>query len=424
MLTDSKRALVAGISGTSLQWYDFALFGYFAPIIAQTWFPASNNIAALLNTFAIFMVGYLLAPIGSLLFGFIGDRFGRKKALGLSILTMAIPTACLSLIPSYQTIGILAPLLVTLLRMLQGLVASSEFIGSAVFLVEHAKPQQKALFGSLTSLGYSVGLIMAGLVSSFLTSSFMPKEAWRLGFTFALIGGIIIFYLRAKVSETPEYREVELHQKPKYPFVLAFKEKPYTVIGVLGLTWCVGIFTFGTYVFMGSFLSQYHHLSLSTATSIVTLALAADAIVEPLLAMLADKLGLVSIIRKGLFTALLLVFPLFYLLTFENLGLITLSIIGLSLLIAFFCAPLNAYLVSLFPKEYRYSGLGFSFNLGISILGSPTPLILITLVNTTHNFLSPALYYFWGALIGLGAITLCEFDRKKPLLSPRLLIRN
>lgn len=417
MNINSKRALIAGVSGTSLQWYDFALFGYFSPIIAQTWFPSNNNFASLLNTFVVFMVGYLLAPLGSFIFGFIGDRFGRKKALTLSILTMAIPTALISIIPSYQNIGILAPLFITILRMLQGLVASSEFIGSAIFLVEHAQPHQKALFGCLSSFGYSFGLVLAGLISSFLTLEFMPQGAWRFGFALALIGGLIIFYLRTKVNETPEYVTISPTEKPKYPSLFAFKERPYAIIGILGLTWCVGIFTFGTYIFMGSFLNQFFNLTISSATFIITVALMIDAIAEPFFALLADKYGLTNIMKKGLITALILIFPIFYLLSFQNTLLIALALFSLSLLIAFFCAPLNAYLVSLFPKECRYSGLSLSFNLGISILGSPTPLVLLTLIHSTNNLLSPALYYFWGAIVGLASISLCEFSRKKAIFT-------
>jgi MFS transporter, MHS family, proline/betaine transporter len=161
MLKVSKKALFAGVSGTALQWYDFTIFGYFAPFIAATYFPSENKFASLLSTLGVFAVGYLLAPLGSFLLGFVGDRLGRKKALTLSILAMTIPTAFISLVSSYQSIGILAPIIITLCRILQGLVASSEFIGSAIFLVEHAKQNQKAFYGSLTSTAYSAGLILA-----------------------------------------------------------------------------------------------------------------------------------------------------------------------------------------------------------------------------------------------------------------------
>ena len=179
--------MLAGVSGTALQWYDFAIFGYFAPIIAATYFPSDNPIAAMLSAFGVFAVGYLLAPIGSIVFGLMGDRYGRKRALTLSILAMAIPTSLIALLPGYQTIGIAAPILVTLLRMIQGFVASSEFTGSAIFLVEHAKQGRKAFYGCLTSSGYSMGVILAGLMASLLTAAFMPDWAWRLGFAVALI---------------------------------------------------------------------------------------------------------------------------------------------------------------------------------------------------------------------------------------------
>ena len=131
--SSSKKAMLAGISGTVLQWYDFAIFGYFAPIIAANYFPNDNRFVGLLNTFGVFAVGYLLAPMGAVFFGYIGDRYGRKRALTLSILAMAIPTSMISILPGYNMIGIAAPIGITLLRVIQGFVASAEFTGSAIF---------------------------------------------------------------------------------------------------------------------------------------------------------------------------------------------------------------------------------------------------------------------------------------------------
>ena len=413
MSKSSTKALLAGVSGTTLQWYDFALFGYFAPIIAKTYFPHGDQFASLLSTFGIFAVGYLLAPIGSLFFGYIGDNFGRKYALTLSILAMAIPTALISLIPSYQYIGITAPLLVTLLRVIQGLVASSEFTGSAIFLVEHATPEKKALYGCLTSSAYSSGSILAGLAASFFTASFMPDWAWRLAFGLALIAGILIFYLRTHVAETPEYQGIAEHNKSRRPFLTALKEAPLAVVGIIGIAWLVSIMTFGTYVFTATYLHSYFHLSLGLATLIITISLAVDAILEPFIALLADRIGLLKVIRLGMGAMLFLSIPIFFLLATGNVVLIALGLVFMSILIAITYAPLNAYMVSLFPHQYRYSGFGVAFNVGISLFGGTTPMILLWLVNTTNNFISPAWYYMFGAVIGLASIMICEQGRKR-----------
>ncbi|HAT2073514.1 TPA: MFS transporter [Legionella pneumophila] len=412
-ISSSSKALFAGVSGTALQWYDFALFGYFAPIIAAAYFPNDNQFASLLSAFGVFAVGYLLAPIGSLFFGYIGDQFGRKRALTLSILAMAIPTALISVVPSYQYIGIAAPLLITLLRVIQGFVASSEFTGSAIFLVEHAKPENKAFYGCLTSSAYSTGLIMAGLAASFFTASFMPDWGWRIGFGLALIAGILIFYLRTHVTETPEYAHLPQYEKRRLPFLAALKEAPLAVAGIIGIAWLVSIMTFGTYMFTATYLHSYFHISLGLATLIITIALAVDATLEPFIALLADKIGLLKVIRLGMVGMFLLSIPIFVLLATGNVVLIAIGLVFMSILIAITYAPLNAYMVSLFPHQYRYSGFGVAFNVGISLFGGTTPIVMMWLVNTTNNFISPAWYYMFGAIIGLGSIMICEQGRRK-----------
>jgi MHS family proline/betaine transporter-like MFS transporter len=412
-LSLSMKALIAGISGTALQWYDFSIFGYFAPLIAITFFPENNAIVGLLNTFTIFAVGYLLAPLGAVVFGYIGDRYGRKRALTLSILGMAFSTALMSILPGFQSIGILAPALVTLIRIVQGFVASSEFTGSAIFLVEYAKPERKAFYGCLTSSAYSTGVILAGLIASLLTASFMPSWSWRLGFALALIAGIIIFYLRTRIDETPIYQAIHDAHKPKLPFLAAIKVAPLAFIGVIGLAWLIGVMTFGTYVFAESFVHHYFNIPLSTMTLITTLALAVDAFLEPLIAIVADKIGRLRVMIFGVSLTLLFSFPIFYLLTTANVLFISLGMILLSILIATAFAPMNTYMVELFPETCRYSGFGVAFNIGISLFGGTTPLVMMWLVETTHNYMAPAYYYVWGAIVCLVSLVICERSRRK-----------
>jgi MFS transporter, MHS family, proline/betaine transporter len=421
LFSSSKKAMLIGISGTALQWYDFAIFGYFAPIIAATYFPNDNAIASLLHVFGVFAVGYLLAPIGAMVFGYIGDHYGRKRALMLSIFSMAIATAMIGILPGFKTIGIAAPILITLLRIAQGFVASSEFTGSAIFLVEHARPEQKAFYGSLTSAAYSTGVIFAGLAAALFTASFMPDWAWRLPFMLALIVGMIIFHLRRKISETPVYQTIQPHDKPKFPFLTALKEVPHAVVGVIGLACLVGMLTFGTYVFTASYLHTYFNISLSTATLIITLSLAVDAILEPFMGIFADKVGHLRVLIIGMLLVLLLSLPIFNLLASGQTVLITCGMMLMSVLIATAFAPINAYMISLFPKHCRYSGFGVSFHVGISLFGGTTPLVLMWLVNKTGDFTAPAYYYMLGALIGLLSLFICERGRRRILdaaLSP------
>ena len=411
--SSSIQALFIGMSGTILQWYDFALLGYFMPIIAKTYFPSGDHFASLLSAFGIFAAGSFLQPLGAIYFGYIGDRYGRKRALSLSILIMAIPTALISLVPSYQMIGIAAPILITLLRMIQGSVAGSEFTGSAVFLVEHAKPNKKAFYGSLTSIAYSLGYIAAGFTSSLLTASFMPSWGWRLGFALSLLAGILIFYLRRHVVETPDYHQITAEQKPQKPFFTAVKEAPYAVFGVMGIASFVGLISVGLYVFMATFLNQYVHVPLSTATLIVTIALIVDVTLEPFIALWADKIGCLRVTRLGMIAILLFSVPIFYLFTTGNIMLVTLGVIMLSMLLALTYAPLNAYMVELFPPAYRYSGFGVSFHIGNALFSGTTPLVMIMFIHYTDSLVGPAFYYMIGAMIGLTSLFVCECGRRK-----------
>lgn len=423
-ISSSIKALVAGISGTALQWYDFAIFGYFASVIAATYFPSGDQFSALLSAFSVFAVGYILSPLGAVFFGYIGDRYGRKHALTLSILAMAIPTAMIGLVPSYQAIGVFAPLAITFLRILQGFVASAEFTGSAVFLVEHAPSGKKALYGCLTSSAYSTGLILAGLVASFLSASFMPVWGWRLGFVLALIAGVLIFWLRTHVAETPEYQKISPVEKPRLPFLTAIKESPLSMLGVAGISWLVSIITFGTYVFAATYLHMYFKIPMSQATLIITVALTVDAILEPFVAMLADRVGHKKIIQFGMVLILMLSMPVFLLLSTGNLLLIVAGMIMMSILIAITYAPLNAYMVAVFPHQYRYSGFGVAFNTGISIFGGTTPLVMMWLVNKSGSFVAPAWYYMFGAMVGWISLVICEYARNKFAFTNEALIAS
>lgn len=419
------KILFTAIAGTGLQWYDFALFGYFAPIIASNYFPKENQFAALLSAFGVLAVGYLLAPLGSLFFGYIGDRFGRKYALMLSILAMAVPTALVGLVPSYSAIGIAAPIIITMLRILQGFVASSEYTGSTLFLIEHAPTNRKALYGCLSSSAYSLGSIGAGLAASFFTASFMPDWAWRLAFVLAGILGLFIFYLRNSLEETPEFIQIHEAEKKRQPFLAALREKPLAILGVIGLAWLTGIMTFGTYVFSAAYLHHYFNIPLSFATLAISFALLIDALIEPCFAWLADKTGHLKIIIAGMLGIILLAVPAYYLLSSNNSLFIVLALVILTLLIAITFSPLNAYMTSLFPRSYRYSGFGVAFHIGISVFGGTVPLVMMWLTEKTGNLIAPSWYYIFGAVIGLISVGVCELSRsRQPRQQTELKLQN
>src|SRR5256714_2617880 len=204
--THLRKVIAAGMIGNVLEWYDFAIYGYFATQIGRQFFPHEDPIAQLLSAFGVMAIGYLVRPAGGALIGHIGDRFGRRAALMISVVGMAVPTCLIGLLPGYATLGLLAPVALTLLRMVQGLSVGGEYTSSMVFLVEHAPPGRRALMGSLASCGAGAGTLLGSAIGATFAASMstaaLESWGWRIPFLLGLIGGIAGYFLRRHMLET------------------------------------------------------------------------------------------------------------------------------------------------------------------------------------------------------------------------------
>jgi MFS transporter, MHS family, proline/betaine transporter len=404
------REAFAAITGTLLQWYDFSLFGFLAPIIAKTYFGIHNTWIALLSTFAVFAVGYLMAPIGAIFFGVLGDKRGRKTALTWSVMLMTVPTFLIALLPGYRTIGLWAPVLLILCRLMQGFVASAEFAGSAIFMVEHAPAHRRCFYSSLTSSSYSIGMMLGALACSWLTVSSLPSWSWRIAFVLSGFGALMVVFLRRSVRETPLFANAKKSSAHALKHVvMALTKNPRAVFCTLGIACFAGVLSFGVYVYGATYLHVYVHMPLARAIRYITYALLVDIVVEPFVAMLADRVGkrLVMCVGAGM---MLIALP-FLVQGFSsaNPHIILTSLLCTSLLIAISMSPSNALMSLMFPTRARYSGFGFSFNIGMSLFGGTTPLILTALLAGGHSSL-PMLLYFMGATL-VGLLALCFIDR-------------
>jgi MHS family proline/betaine transporter-like MFS transporter len=416
----SRRKIVFSAAlGNCLEVYDFALYGYFAPIIAVLFFPPNNNqFTALLATFLVFAIGFFMRPLGGLLFGYFGDRVGRKKTLAASIFVMAIPTALMGCLPTYAQIGAFAWILLLACRLLQGLAMGGEFVGSIVYITEQAPSNRRGLYGSFATASNFVGFLLGSGLSAFLASILSAEQlslwGWRLPFIAGLALGFIGLYLRLNMPESPSFAALKLkHTLLKNPVATAFKSNLKSMILVFGLNFLPAASYYLSFVYLATYFTLYLKLSSAMALTINTLSILFLIVLTPSLAALSDKVG-----RKPFFilSALGFIFcsyPLFLIL--QKGGFYT--ILSVQLTFAFFVACLfsvmPATLVELVETKIRYTAIAFPFNLSSALFGSTMPLVATFLVHETGQLASPSLYLILAGLVMLLVMCFLKDGYKK-----------
>jgi MHS family proline/betaine transporter-like MFS transporter len=392
-----KRVIASTMIGNGLEWYDYALYGTFTALISKHFFPAGDETAALLATFGIFAVGFFMRPIGGMLFGYIGDKYGRKNALALSILMMAIPTSCIGLLPTYASIGVWAPILLTVIRLVQGLAVGGEFGGSVVYLVEHANKHNKNMMGSTSILSLVLGLLAGAAVSSLLAAVMTPEDfesfGWRIPFILGFFIGIVGLYIRNKLCESPAFTEAKeaghLSERPvRDAFLCNYKE----ILLGLGVYLAVTIPFYIQTVFMNSFMIKFLDFSAKDALSAYVAVLIAMMALTPVSAFLCDKYGRTKVMALSLAAYLLYALPFAYFLQLGAAQAVWAQI-GFAAIMAFYIAPVPALLVDLFPARTRYTGMSLSANLAAALFGGTAPMVLAKLLDPAGTDYYPISWY-------------------------------
>ncbi|GCE41162.1 integral membrane transport protein [Rhodococcus wratislaviensis] len=408
-LKKSRRALVAGSLGNLIEWYEFAIYAYMAPIIAPLFFPSENPTASILSTFLLFALAFFLRPIGAVVFGRMTDRIGRKPVLALIIGLMTVATTCIGLLPTHETIGVLAPLLLTLCRIGQGLSAGGEMGGAVSLMVESAPANKRGVYGSWSFVGTTLGFVLGGgvatLLAVLLSEDAMSSWGWRIGFLLAAPMGIIVFYLRMKVDETPHFKQVKVEQDGAADVVdttAARRPLAYllTTLGVVvvynavGNTFMVGMPTFLSTSFDMSFERSYF-LALVTGL--------AAGLTMPLFGALSDRVGRRPVLLVGSILVVVLSYPLYYMLKLGfGGGLIALVIAGV--LIGVVGGPMPAFLSERFRTRNRATGVSVTYALSVALFGGTAPYIITWLASATGDPLSAAYYTLGCAAISVIAL--------------------
>jgi proline/betaine transport protein TphA len=413
-----SNVVVAGLFGNALEWYDFILYANFAPIIATLFFPAKDQRISILLTFTVFATGFLVRPFGALLFGYIGDHLGRLRALIISISIITLPTFLIGLLPTYNHIGIAAPLLLTLLRLFQGIAVSGELNSSATFLIEHAPANRRGLAGGLVMgtafLGILIGAAVAAIVTMYLSQQAVHAWGWRLPFLLGGIIGVFGIIIRLKSYETPLF--VANHHSKMSSILIVFKQ----YIKPLLLTICITcIMAVGNYIFIAyivTFLVKYQGFALKDALKINLISMALMVAMFPIMGMLSDRFVRKPIFKIGIYSFIIFSLPIFWLISHKQFYLVLLGDIILCLILVPIAALIPTIIAELFPTEIRNTGTALGYNICLALFGGTAPLIAFGLVDATKNNLAPAGYLIVCTIISWIALRFIEESHKKPLL--------
>lgn len=401
---NTRKLVFAGLVGNIMEWYDFAVYGYFAAIIAPLFFPSSSAAVSLIAAFGAFAAGFLVRPLGGLFFGRIGDLFGRQKALLLSVMAMAVPTVLLGCLPTYAQIGILAPILIVALRVIQGLSVGGEYTCSLVFLAEHAPPERRARMAVWGMWGATAGILLGSgvgaLVADGLGDEQLSSWGWRLPF---LVGGVVAItgiLVRRAIHLPP------VSGDSRSPVRDTFTRHRGAVMRVALLNIANGVGFYTAFVYSVTYIRNIDGLEESRALELNTLSMAMLLFILPATAWLADKLGRRPLVIFATAWLAAGVVPFFHLIHHTDPGLIFLGELGFLIGISLLAGGLAAANVELTPAPVRCTGLAFAYNASIGWFGGTTPLIATWLITQTGDPIMPA---YWVLLAGVASFLVAVF---------------
>ncbi|MFJ8652376.1 glycine betaine/L-proline transporter ProP [Streptomyces rochei] len=417
-----RRAVKAAALGNAMEWFDFGVYSYIAVTLGKVFFPSGNPTAQLLSTFGAFAAAFLVRPLGGMVFGPLGDRVGRQKILALTMIMMAAGTFAIGLIPSYATIGVWAPVLLLVARLVQGFSTGGEYAGASTFIAEYAPDKRRGFLGSWlefgTLAGYIGGAGLVTLMTALLSDGDMTSWGWRIPFLIAGPMGIIGLYLRMRLEETPAFAaEAEKAEaaRVKVPLREMITGQWRALLLCVGLVLVFNVTDYMLLSYMPSYLTSELKYDETHGLLVVLAVMALMMVVQPFAGALTDRIGRRPVIAAGCAGFLLLSVPALLLIREGSLWAVGLGMAALGLLLVCFTASMPSALPALFPTRVRYGSLSIGFNVSVSLFGGTTPLVVTALIGATGNMMMPAYYMMAAAVVGGVAVWFMSESAGRPL---------
>ena len=415
------RQVISGASiGNAVEWYDFAIYGFLATFIAANFFPAGNETAALLNTFAIFAAAFVMRPLGGLVFGPLGDRIGRQRVLAIVILLMAGSTLGMGLLPTYDAIGVVAPLLLLFLRCLQGFSAGGEYGGGACYLAEFASDERRGLTVTFIAwsgvVGFLLGSVTVTLLQTLLGDAAMDSYGWRIPFLIAGPLGLVGLYIRLKLTDTPAFEQLSAsNDVATSPLREALRTAWRPILQVIGIMIMFNVGYYVVFSYLPTYFIKTLHLSKTVAFVSITMACVVAIVLILPLAALSDRIGRRPLLIGGTMAFALLAYPLFLLLNSGSVGAAIAAHVLLAAIESIYISVAVVTGVELFATRVRYSGFSVGYNVCVAVFGGTTPYMVAWLTGSTGNNQVPAFYVIVAAVVSLATVLTLRETGGRPL---------
>ncbi|WP_461000145.1 MFS transporter [Streptomonospora sediminis] len=439
----TRRAVLAAALGNATEWYDFGVYSYLAVVIGAVFYPSQTPAVQLIATFTTFAAAFLIRPVGGMFFGPLGDRIGRKRVLAVTMLMMAAGTSAIGLIPSFDTIGIAAPVLLLTARLVQGFSTGGEYGGAATFVAEYAPDRRRGFLASWlefgTVSGYVSGALLVTVLSTLLGDDAMLAWGWRVPFLVALPLGAVGLYLRLRLQDTPMFGTAAAYgpaadsaaatgrstagtgDSGKRPgqFRATIVEQWRSLLLCVGLVLVFNVNNYMTTSYMPTYLSAELGYSATHGLLMALAAMVLMLVAVTGVGRLSDRFGRRPVLMSGSICSIVLALPAFWLLQLGSAAGVLLGMAVLALVLVHFSGTAPASLPAFFPTRVRYGALAIAFNVSVAVFGGTTPLVAEALVDATGNPYAPALQLMAAGAVGAVTVALMRETANRPLPGAR-----
>ncbi|OJW54062.1 MAG: hypothetical protein BGO67_08345 [Alphaproteobacteria bacterium 41-28] len=436
MLTDSRnivKSIISSSIGNVLEWYEYALYAYFSTVISTLFFPTSDRFVSIILTFSTFAVGLAARPFGGIIFGYIGDKFSRKKMLTITILLMSIPTLCIGFLPTYEKIGLAAPLTLILLRIIQGVALGGEFGASCVYLYESVPQNRRGFFGSFALTGVGMGLVLSActilIVESWVSKETLYAYAWRIPFFISVIGSLLAFYMRRNLLETPDFLIVQQKQNIiRNPLLELFRNHKASLLGLFAIFLTTQISFFVVFIFGKTMMIDFLNYDSRTAGQFNLLTMVSYTIATMVFGYLSDKINKRYIILFGTVGIFMSVIPFIHSLEDGLTSLIFVMSLLLGAFIGMTEGTLNPIVAETFPTNIRATSVAFCWNFTSIAFGGVAPIVSMWLIQNAGGVDAVAYYLMCACSVTIGStlymLSKLKTAKEKLLESPEAVTVN